>query len=110
VERLRQRAEFQRVYAHGVKVSGRFLVLFFLQGENGGVRVGLTATRRLGSAVVRNRCRRRLRELVRRHAGVWSGVTGDIVLNIRKGSAEAAWADLEDDYVRCVGKVLRRRA
>ena len=110
MERLRRRAEFQRTYAHGVKVGGRYLVLFFLGREENALRVGLTATRRLGGAVVRNRCRRRVREVVRRHAEAWDALSGDLVINIRKGCAEAAWRVLQDDYLRCVGKVRRRLA
>lgn len=107
-QRLRRRAEFQRVYAHGIKVAGRFLVLFFLRGEESVCRLGITATRRVGKAVVRNRARRRIRELVRRDSGAVASLGGDLVVNVRRGVAGAAWRDLEEDFARCVGRVQRR--
>lgn len=106
--RLRRRAEFQRVYAHGIKVAGRFLVLFFMRGEESVCRLGITATRRIGNAVVRNRARRRIRELVRRDHEAVAGLDGDLVVNVRRGVVEVAWPELEEDFARCVGRVRRR--
>ena len=42
---------------------GRYLVVFALPGEGEVCRLGITATRKIGGAVVRNRARRRVREL-----------------------------------------------
>jgi ribonuclease P protein component len=73
-----------------------------------GCRLGVTASRRLGSAVVRSRCKRRLRELYRRHRAELAGLNADIVLNARRGCDEAAWGELEDEYLRCVRKLRDR--
>lgn len=107
-QRLRRRAEFQRVYARGIKVTGRFLVLFFAKGEGGVCRVGITVTRRIGNAVVRNRARRRIRELVRGNGSAMAALEGDLVINARREVAEAAWRELEEEFARCLGRVQRR--
>ncbi len=75
-----------------------------------GSRIGVTASRRVGGAVVRARCKRRLRELFRRHRAEISGMDADIVLNARPGCADADWAELEDEYRRCVTKLQERLA
>jgi len=106
--RLRRRAEFQRVYTDGIKVVGRFVVLFFVRGEESVCRLGVTVTRRIGNAVVRNRARRRIRELVRRDGEAVAGLYGDLVINARRGVNEVAWSELEEDFTRCLGKVRRR--
>ena len=56
---------FRRLYARGGCVTGRYLVLYC--GRNGleENRVGITVSKKLGGAVVRNRARRRLRECYR---------------------------------------------
>ena len=70
--------------------------------ENSGLsRVGFITSRRLGSAVVRNRVRRRLREIVRRHQhdlrqDFW------IVLVARHDAATASYRALEDEWLRLV--------
>jgi ribonuclease P protein component len=63
--RVRSRADFQRAYAEGTKVVTRLFVLF--ARKNGGEisRLGVTATRKTGNAVVRNRARRLVKEAFR---------------------------------------------
>lgn len=65
-DRLRKRADFERAYRDGTKVVTRPLVLF--ARLNGGEirRLGITATRKIGNAVIRNRARRLVREAYRR--------------------------------------------
>ena len=106
--RLRKRAEFQRVYAEGVKVAGRHMVVFALVGSGEENRLGLTATRRVGSAVVRNRARRRVRELFRRAELPADDPPADIVVNVRSSCAAVPWDDLERDFAECLRKISRR--
>jgi ribonuclease P protein component len=63
--RLSRSAEFERVYKHGRSVANRFLVLYaFTRGadDDGGPRLGLSVSRRVGGAVERTRVKRSLRE------------------------------------------------
>jgi len=86
-------------------VRGGLLMLGVLQTESGAaLRVGFVTSRRVGGAVVRNRVRRRLREIVRRHqhevmAGLW------LVVVARSAAARASSAALEEEWLR-----LARRA
>jgi ribonuclease P protein component len=64
--RLFRASEFRRMKAEGVSFHGKFIVLSVLKDMPAPeVRVGLITSRRVGAAVVRNRVRRRLREIVR---------------------------------------------
>ncbi len=86
---------------------GRYLVVFALPGDGEVCRLGITATRKIGGAVVRNRSRRRVRELCRARPPLLEGWAGDLVVNVRKGCAEAAWGELVEDLARCLSKVRR---
>ena len=91
--RLRKRSEFESVYAEGTKqVEPRF-VLFTRPNGLQYPRLGITATRRLGNAVVRNRARRLVREAFRSQ---WEGfaVGYDYVVVARPGTLESRPADL----------------
>jgi ribonuclease P protein component len=66
--RLRKHADYQRVYAEGKKRRSASMSWFLAaQKEPATARVGLTAGKVLGKAHERNRIKRRLRELLRRH-------------------------------------------
>ena len=100
-ERVRRRADFEHIYAHGAKRHGRFMTMFVLARESvptdtGRSRFGVAATRKLGGAVVRNRAKRLSRELFRRHkpdAGF------DVVVVPRREFLAADFPSLERDYV-----------
>jgi ribonuclease P protein component len=109
-QRLRSRLEFKRVYAEGIKVGGAFVVVFARLREGTSSRLGITATRRCGGAVERNRARRRVRELFRRHPEALVGPAVDLVVNVRAECARAAWPQLEEEYLACVRRAMRRLA
>jgi ribonuclease P protein component len=61
------------------------------------VRIGFTATRRIGGAVVRNRAKRRLREAARLLAPLHAEPGFDYVFIARGGTARRPWGRLLDD-------------
>jgi ribonuclease P protein component len=61
------------------------------------VRIGFTATKRIGGAVVRNRAKRRLREAARQLAPLLARPGCDYVFIARGGTADRPWARLLDD-------------
>ncbi|WP_335645180.1 ribonuclease P protein component [Azospirillum humicireducens] len=61
------------------------------------IRLGLTASRKVGNAVVRNRARRRLREAARQILPIHAAPGHDFVLVARGDTAERPWTDLLGD-------------
>ncbi len=87
--RLSRSRDFDAVYRQGRSVSTRFLVLYWFARENGeGPRLGLAVPKAVGSAVVRNKMKRRLREAVRARLAELPQ-DQDYVLVVRPGLAEA---------------------
>ena len=101
-ERIRRRPEFERIYSAGARIHGRFMTVFVMSNDTSAPRFGVAATRKLGSAVERNRAKRRARELFRRRKNI-GGL--DIVIVPRREMLDAPFATLEADYTA----VLARR-
>jgi ribonuclease P protein component len=95
-ERIRRRPEFERIYGAGSKIHGRFMTLFVMPNGTATPRFGVAATRKLGSAVERNRAKRRARELFRRRKNI-GGL--DIIIVPRREMLDAPFATLEADYI-----------
>ena len=98
--RLTRSSEFEKVKKNGRVGRGRLLVLSVLSVNDAPrFRAGFITSRSIGSAVIRNRVRRRLREIVRKHqreilAGNW------IIVIPRANAARASYQELEGEWLR----------
>lgn len=89
-------------------MSTPFFSAFILRTDSEAQRLGLTATRKIGGAVVRNRCRRRLREIFRlRDRSLLVGVGFDIVLNVRSSVASADYQELAAAFAQTLQRFQR---
>ena len=92
--RLRRTADYRKVYAEGRRRNLGLLVGFARANGERTSRIGITVSRALGGAVERNRLKRRVREVVRRHRAEL-GPGWDIVLQPRAAAKTAPFLDLD---------------
>lgn len=88
---------FRRLY-HSSGYADSYLVLYARRNRAGLNRVGITVSKKLGHAVVRNRIRRRLREIYRLNEAKFQP-GWDIVVVARSRAVEAPFARLTDSYL-----------
>lgn len=120
--RMRRAEDFRRVLRTGRRAGGSVLTghLLLPAGPDGvagtpgevlsgdPAKVGFVVSRAVGSAVVRNRVKRRLRELMRgRLASLPRGCL--LVLRAHPAAASARQADLAADLDLVIGRLLRRQ-
>ena len=100
--RLRSRHEFTAVQQDGRRVAARYVTLLGKPNTLERDRLGIIASRRLGGAVVRNRAKRRLREVFRRGLSPGAQRPGDRTLDVvaiaRRELLDAPFAALEADF------------
>jgi len=98
--RLALTSQFARVRTEGQNVRGRLLILGFLHTERTErFQAGFVTSKRIGGAVVRNRVRRRLRDVVRTQQGRLRQGFWFVVI-ARPAAARASYRALKDEWLR----------
>lgn len=103
LERMKGRSDFKEVYNKGKSFADRFLVLYSLPNGLDYTRFGFSVGKKVGNAVVRNRYKRKIKEITRIHGDeVKKGV--DCVIIVRPKSLEADYKILEKSFVKLLKK------
>ena len=86
--RIKKESDFQQTFLHGVKKKGESLIVFRLGREDeSGPKFGIKVGRGISNAVIRNRIKRNIREVLRKSRGVFNQ-NENIVVLVRSTSAE----------------------
>jgi ribonuclease P protein component len=109
-ERLRRSADYQRCYREGRRRGGELATLHFVDNRLAHPRLGLTASRKVGGAVVRNRLKRWAREYYRRSAPREALGGVDLVVHFKPAARAAARGAVEAELARAVAGWLTRRS
>src|SRR5258708_23757923 len=106
MERLRHRADFLAAASGAKAPTAAFVLQARKRGDSGPVRVGFTVSRKVGTAVERNRVRRRLKEVVRLSAATGLCCGHDYVLIGRRSALSLP----SEQTTQCFQRALRRRS
>lgn len=105
-EFLKKRSDYLALRSGDRASTPSFLMARRRREVDGGVaRIGLTVTKALGTAVVRNRIRRRLREVVRAEFAERADSRCDYVLIARAGALTRSFPQLLDDFRRALQRL-----
>ncbi len=106
-KRLAKRREFLKAYETGRKLFSRYSVVFFAANELPYSRLGITATKKLGKANVRNRLKRWTREVYRRQREPLSLDTRslDVVVNVKPSAGDVTFREYSDDLTRTLQRL-----
>jgi ribonuclease P protein component len=102
--RLRKREDFNVVYRYGRSfANSQFVVYWRKRSQKGSFRMGVSASSKLGGAVVRNRLRRMVKEIVRLNAAKLFEDT-DLILIVRKPALSLPYKEMEGSILHVLRK------
>ncbi|QKS73116.1 ribonuclease P protein component [Paenalkalicoccus suaedae] len=108
--RLKKNEDFQYVFQHGYSVANRQFVLYQVKKEDQqDIRIGLSVSKKLGNAVVRNRVKRLMKEALRPQTeSLYQN--RDVVIIARKPVTEMSLTEMEKSlqHVLKVAKLFHR--
>ncbi len=104
-DRVLKRPHFRRIYNSGRKFHTPLFTAFVVESDRISPRIGLTVTRKVGSSVERNRCRRILREAFRRSKAQGLGLGVDLVINAKRELVNAPYAGVEAEVKRLLLRI-----
>jgi ribonuclease P protein component len=109
--RVRKRAEFQRIQSGGRRVTTPHFVFILAATPPPlkGPRLGITASRKVGKAVIRNRAKRLVRVAFRLTPELWPEGC-DVVVIVRKALGELKAADIVGEWQGASSQLRRRTA
>ncbi len=104
MESLKTNSEFKRVYKNGKSYATRNLVIYWLPTKLDKNRYGFSVSKRVGKAVVRNKIKRRLKEIIREFEKQYNFKTYDIIFIARNPIVDLDFSQLKRDVRRLYGK------
>ena len=103
INRLKKRYQFNYVYKSGEHVSGEHMVLYVASSKTKNIKVGLAVTKKVGHAVVRNKVRRRLREIIKKQVPNLKQ-NNNIIVVARDNITEASFEKLSNEFLKLIKK------
>ena len=109
-ERLRRRTDYLRCYRTGRRRHGSLAILYFAANQLGHPRIGITASRKVGKAVERQRLKRRIKEIYRRWQDRSQLPALDLVVHLKPESGKSDFPALRAELLRLFSGLRERRA
>ena len=105
-ERLLRRADFERLSKYGNRIDSDYFVILYTRNGLGKLRLGVTISKRVGRAVMRNRLKRLVREHFRQHKGLFSD-SYDVNVIAKGGTSDLPSRRIREALDAIVRDILR---
>ena len=105
-ERLLRPRDFERLSKYGKRIDGDYFIILYSHNGLGKLRLGVTVSKRVGRAVIRNRVKRLVRERFRMHKVLFSE-SYDVNVIAKGGSADLSSRQIREALEAIVTNILR---
>lgn len=101
-----RRADFEKLYGDGSRIEGDYFVILYSPNGLGKMRLGVTVSKRVGHAVIRNRVKRLVREFFRLHKALFSD-SYDVNVIAKSGISNLSSRQIKGALEAMVRDILR---
>ena len=102
--RIVRSADYRTLYETGKRVHSERFVLFYRENEIGHARIGITVSRKIGCASIRNRIKRLFREIFRRSLKEIPNNL-DMVVNAKSGCIGTDFPELREEFIAATKRI-----
>ncbi len=106
-ERIKKKKDFLFLYQKGKRIKGKYFNLIYHENNLNYSRLGIVVNRKIGKAVVRNKIKRWVREIFRRHKNLIPRPM-DILVVATQGIEGISWIEYREEYFRALNKIGHR--
>ena len=106
LERIRKRNDFLSLYRKGKRYRGKYFNLIYFSNKMSFSRMAVVASKKIGTAVKRNKIKRWIRALFRRNKDLLKN-SFDIIFVVRKEIQDATWTKLEEEYLCAIESICK---
>jgi ribonuclease P protein component len=101
---LKKDSDFRKVYKHGKSFANRHLVMYILNNKSENSRIGISVSKKVGKAIIRNKVRRRIKEAYRLNIDEKIKNGYDIVFIARVAIKDDDYSDIEKSMKHLIRK------
>jgi ribonuclease P protein component len=101
---LKKDSDFRKVYKHGKSFANRYLVMYILNNKSENSRIGISVSKKVGKAIIRNKVRRRIKEAYRLNIDEKIKNGYDIIFIARVAIKDADYVDIEKSMKHLIRK------
>jgi len=109
LHKLKKNYEFKKVYNEGRYYVEKYVVMYIIKNNSTLNRIGFSVSKKVGNSVVRNRVKRRMKEVYRQFADN-TKLGYDIVFTARVGSGSADYAIIEKNIISVLKKAKLQKS
>ena len=102
-EMIKKHEEFSNIINNGTKLKGKYLLIFYQNKNYIKPNFGLAISKKVGNAVLRNKLKRRLRNIIDNNRLLFKNNKNYIIM-IKKEATLASYKELENDLINLLRK------
>ncbi|NBI29186.1 ribonuclease P protein component [Chengkuizengella marina] len=108
--RLKKKEDFNFIYRYGKSTANHQFVVYYKHNSNHHFRLGISVSKKIGNAVVRNRMRRVIKEIVRHHTDKIAP-NYDFIIIVRKPAVHMDYHQMEKSILHVLRKasILKKK-